>query len=105
MSSPTPPTGRSGPADAPRPVTDALGRLLGPDGRTEAERARIPRSSHLILTAVMIAFLSAALALTLQASWEWWVLPVAAVLVAAVLTRQRVTAHHRDLADLSGASE
>lgn len=105
MSSPTSSTGPL-PADAPGPsgagLTDALGRPIGPDGLTAAERARIPRSSHLILIAVMVAFLSGAMTFTLQASWEWWVLPVGAALVAAVLTRQRVTARRRQLADLPG---
>ncbi|GGL85641.1 hypothetical protein [Nakamurella endophytica] len=105
-SSPRPGPGQSAaPGPAGTPTTDGrrLDRSLE-QARAARELARIPVSSQVVLLAVMLAFFSGALDFTFQAAWEWWLLPLAALVVAGVLVRQRVNLRRRRLAELARPS-
>lgn len=65
--------------------------------------SRVPVSSQVLLGSVMLLFFSLRTEITLQAKWEWWVIPLAAAAVIAVVLSQRLSKHRRASADLGGA--
>jgi hypothetical protein len=52
-------------------------------------KSNVPFATHILLVGSMLLFFLAATLITLQASWEWWLIPaVVAVPVVIVLTQR-----------------
>ena len=64
----------------------------------------VPASSGVMLVGTMLAFFSAAIAITFQLSLIWWSIPVASAVVVLVLAVIRYRRHRRMREALHGAT-
>ncbi len=53
----------------------------------------VPRSTMLLVAAMMLLFFSFGVDLSVGATWVWWLIPLAALAVLGVIVVQRATTH------------
>jgi hypothetical protein len=52
-------------------------------------KSNVPLTTHILLVGVMLLFFISATLITLQATWQWWVLPAAIAIPVIVILAQR----------------
>lgn len=52
-------------------------------------KSNVPFSTHILLVGSMLLFFLAATLITLQASWEWWLIPAVVAVPVVIVLAQR----------------
>lgn len=69
------------------PATSASQREL--TGDVDPLKSTVPFTTHVLLDGSMLLFFLAATLITLQTSWQWWLIPAAVAIPVAVILVQR----------------
>ena len=70
-----------------RPSTAAQRELTGAE--LNPLKSNVPVTTHILLVGIMLLFFLGATLITLQASWQWWVLPAVIAIPVVVILAQR----------------
>ena len=70
-----------------RPTVGSHAELTSADANPL--KSNVPLTTHILLVGIMLLFFLGATLITLQASWQWWLLPAAVAIPVIVILGQR----------------
>ena len=64
-------------------------------GEQNPLKSTVPLTTHILLVGVMLIFFIGATLITLQATWQWWVIPAVIAIPVVVILAQRWDRMHK----------